>query len=227
MNYSKIYASLIETARKRTVTGYTESHHIIPRCLGGDDSLTNLVDLTPEEHYLAHQLLVKIYPGNHSLVKAAIMMIPNRPSNKLYGWLRRRFAAVQSVSQAGAGNSQYGTRWIHNPALQISKKIPKNEANPSGWNNGRVLDWTSKLTQTYCLHCGREKDYKNKFCSTSCAAKFNSANKQTKFDLLLDKMLDEYTNGKAISKCLIDNNLCGTGTNFVRLKEIIQNRGLV
>jgi hypothetical protein len=92
--------------------------------LGGTDASTNPVKLTPEEHYVAHQLLVKMHPKNPKLVKAAQMMIPNRPSNKLYGWLRRRFATVMSISQTGPGNSQYGTVWINN--TQAERKIKKN-----------------------------------------------------------------------------------------------------
>ena len=36
-------------------------HHIIPRCVGGEDKLANLVRLTVREHRLAHKLLAKFY----------------------------------------------------------------------------------------------------------------------------------------------------------------------
>ena len=55
MDYKKIYQQIIDRARSRSITGYKETHHIIPRCLGGTDDPMNLVDLTPEEHYVAHQ----------------------------------------------------------------------------------------------------------------------------------------------------------------------------
>jgi len=74
MDYSGIYIKLIERAKGRIVDGYTEKHHIIPRCMGGDNKSRNLVSLTPEEHYLCHLLLVRIYPNNHKLVYAANMM---------------------------------------------------------------------------------------------------------------------------------------------------------
>lgn len=92
MNYLKHYNALIEKAKNRIIEEYTEKHHIIPKCLGGSDDEINLVDLTPEEHYLAHQLLVKIYPEHKQLAYAANMMCSNRPNNKLYGWLRRRIS---------------------------------------------------------------------------------------------------------------------------------------
>lgn len=135
MNYKKIYDSLIKRGKNRKLKCYVERHHIVPRCLGGSDVNSNLVELTPEEHYMAHQLLVKIYPGDHALVKAATMMIPNRPSNKMYGWLRRKFSEVQSFEQSGSRNSQYGTRWVHNPITEQNKKI-KGEIE-KGWLYGK------------------------------------------------------------------------------------------
>jgi hypothetical protein len=93
MNYQKIYDSLIERAKKRELLDYKELHHIIPRCLGGDDSPENLVYLTAEEHFLAHQLLIKIYPGEYGLIYAVQLMAihnsTNRMNNKIYGWLKR------------------------------------------------------------------------------------------------------------------------------------------
>lgn len=90
MNYEKIYDHLITRARNRLLEGYTEKHHIIPRCMGGTDESDNIVSLTAEEHFLAHLLLVKIHPSNTSLWYAANMM-GNR-NNKHYGWVKKRHA---------------------------------------------------------------------------------------------------------------------------------------
>lgn len=141
MDYQRIYNRLIEKARNRTLEGYKETHHIIPRCIGGLDEKENLTDLTPEEHYLAHQLLVKIYPNNHAIIRAAVMMMPRRPSNKLYGWLRRKFSEAQSISQSGKGNSQYNTMWIHSRGLKMNKKIQTKEKIPEGWEKGRIINF--------------------------------------------------------------------------------------
>ena len=144
MNYKKIYDSLIERSQNRELIGYYEIHHIIPKCMGGLDDIDNLTKLTAEEHYIAHQLLVKIYPNNPKLVKAAIMMIPNRPSNKLYGWLRRKFSEIQAVNQSGIGNSQYGTKWIHNPITFQNKKIKNISEVEEGWLLGRYVPSKNK-----------------------------------------------------------------------------------
>jgi hypothetical protein len=94
MNYKDIYNNLISRSKSRTIEGYTEKHHIVPKCMGGQDTDDNIVNLTPEEHYVAHQLLVKMYPCNYQLVGAAMMMTRHttkrRMNNKLFGWLRVR-----------------------------------------------------------------------------------------------------------------------------------------
>lgn len=93
MNYTSIYQKLIDRARYRSIEGYIERHHIIPRCFGGTDDTTNIVALTPEEHYLAHLLLSKIHPHNRSLIYAAKMM-SGQGNNKTYGWVKRQSASL-------------------------------------------------------------------------------------------------------------------------------------
>jgi len=102
MNYKNHYDKLIIRAqllsRGRTDT-YCEQHHIIPRCIGGLDTGDNLVLLTPEEHYIAHLLLVKIYPLETGLIYAANIMA-NR-NNKQYGWIKRKFSIQNSIDHTG------------------------------------------------------------------------------------------------------------------------------
>ena len=102
MNYQKIYNNLINRATQRATEGYVEKHHIVPRCLGGTDAKENIVNLYPEEHYLAHLLLCKVNKGNSKLLYAAMNMTSgsminngNR-NNKAYGWLRRQYAESMS-----------------------------------------------------------------------------------------------------------------------------------
>lgn len=98
MDYQAHYDRLICRARGRVLVDYKERHHVVPRCMGGVDHPSNLVDLTAEEHYVAHQLLIRIYPNIKKLATAASMMARRCTGNKAYGWLRRR------VSEAKRGN---------------------------------------------------------------------------------------------------------------------------
>lgn len=103
MDYDRHHDRLIARAQARPhPAGYTERHHIVPRCLGGDDSQENKVVLTAPEHYIAHLLLVRMHPGNHKLVWAVINMAsgasannPGRSGNKLHGWLRRELSEAR------------------------------------------------------------------------------------------------------------------------------------
>jgi hypothetical protein len=62
--YTKHYYLLINKAKSKNVESKIyQKHHIVPKSLGGSDSLTNLVKLTPREHYIAHLLLTKMTDG--------------------------------------------------------------------------------------------------------------------------------------------------------------------
>ena len=52
---------------------------------------------------------------------------------------KAKIGAINSEIQTGKGNSQYGTKWIHNLDLKRSKKIKKEEQVPEGWLLGRKL----------------------------------------------------------------------------------------
>lgn len=160
MNYKKIYDNLIDRGKRRTSSEYFESHHIIPKCVGGTDEVENLVKLTPEEHYVAHQLLSKIYKHNPKLVYAATMMVANRQTNKMYGWIRRRLSKATSDNQSGSGNSQYGTFWIFNEEIQRNRKIKANESIPYGWQKGRVYNWNIDKTSEKLLRKSLKDDTK-------------------------------------------------------------------
>lgn len=64
--YTKIYFSLIQKRKEDTLSKsevYCETHHITPKSLGGSNETSNLVNLTPREHFIAHRLLTKMTTG--------------------------------------------------------------------------------------------------------------------------------------------------------------------
>lgn len=99
MNYHSHYERLIARARSRVLSGYVEVHHVLPKCLGGSNEAINLVQLTAEEHFVAHQLLHKIHPNVSGLAFSLVAMTGNpygQRSNKLYGWMRK--AHIKALS---------------------------------------------------------------------------------------------------------------------------------
>lgn len=108
VDYKRIYDNLILKRKTNILNdGYFERHHILPKCLGGTNDKSNIINLTPEEHYLAHQLLVKIHPEHKGLKYALYMMTkaPNerRNNNKLYGWIKKDYLQNRPKSRGMTG----------------------------------------------------------------------------------------------------------------------------
>ena len=61
--YTVLYETLTERAKTRTLSGYKETHHVIPQSLGGSNDKSNLVELTAREHFICHWLLIKMVCG--------------------------------------------------------------------------------------------------------------------------------------------------------------------
>lgn len=91
MNYELTYNKIIERSKDRKLTGYKESHHIIPKCMNGSNDIENLVELTAREHYICHKLLHKMYPENDKLLYAYHRISMSKQqfiSSKEYEYLR-------------------------------------------------------------------------------------------------------------------------------------------
>lgn len=128
--------------------------------MNGSDDRSNLVWLTAPEHYVAHQLLVKMYPNNTSLVYAANLMTvgTGRSGNKLYEWLRKKHQAVMKQN-TGAKNGSYGRGWYHCPVTLNNGKYYVEDV-PVNWVKGRT-----PLKQNACLTCGNPTGNKRRtFC---------------------------------------------------------------
>lgn len=91
MNYIKIHDKAVsyfrktpsrERLEKRNPTDprlkekslYVEVHHVIPRSLGGNDKLTNLVEVLPEEHIFLHMLRYRIYRKREDMLAIRFML---------------------------------------------------------------------------------------------------------------------------------------------------------
>jgi hypothetical protein len=137
MNYQKIHDEIIEKAKIRILFAYKEKHHIVPKCLGGTDDISNLVDLTAREHFIIHLLLCKIYPKNRKLSNAVWMMANVKreyqdryiPSSRLYEIARLEY----SKNSSGEGNPMFGKNHSNETKQkQRESKIDayKKEGNP-------------------------------------------------------------------------------------------------
>ena len=133
MNYLSIYNSIVSNARsagrkKRKHIDpkyvYYERHHIKPKCLGGENDKENLILLTAKEHFVVHQLLIKIYPNTYKLVFALRMMCRNNNknhirNNKEYEWIKKLSAITLSESQKG---KSYGYKFTNGHTKSVGEK---------------------------------------------------------------------------------------------------------
>lgn len=122
--YYKWYFSIIKNAQDKTPNNlnYKESHHIIPKSIGGDNSSKNLVSLTAREHFLCHWLLTKFTQGiekrKMSYALWAMMNIENdhhrryKISSKVYSLLKEKMALIFSEQQSGKIRSEKTKRKI-------------------------------------------------------------------------------------------------------------------
>lgn len=180
LNYKRIYDSIVNNRIKNKYEGYTESHHILPKSLGGSDEKTNLVDLTAREHYICHLLLTKMFdkdtPEYFKMLKAYNMMC-NAKSNqerdykinsRLYESLRKDFSKALSICQLGENNNQYGTIWIYSNKLRKSKKVKKDYVLTGDWQLGRVMNFD--YLDRVCKKCGVNLNCKsNKELKQNCS----------------------------------------------------------
>jgi len=85
MNLEIIYKSICDRGQIRVLdkSVYTEKHHIIPVCMGGDNKKNNLTKLTAKEHFICHKILCKLYPDNEKL-RYAFWAMCNQKVNRNY-----------------------------------------------------------------------------------------------------------------------------------------------
>ena len=147
MNYLKIYNNLINSRKiLNTGEGIYESHHIIPKSLGGVDDKENKVLLTPKEHYIAHLLLTKLYKGKDKskMCYALLIMCVNNGKQKRNFSAKQYDNAKRLVSEncRGENASFYGKKLSEENKKKLSERM-MGENNPmygkEPWNKGREM----------------------------------------------------------------------------------------
>ena len=132
--YTKIYYSIVTRAIPRKLSGYCELHHVIPKSLGGDDSVTNIISLTPREHFICHMLLTKMTTGadRSKMAQAAWMMAScsgknqerYKINNRLYEKLKLEMSLVKkSMTTWNKGITPKDETRLKLRAASISKLV--------------------------------------------------------------------------------------------------------
>lgn len=91
MKYEELYHRLCARGKIRAKPSVSERHHIVPKCMGGSNDKSNLTDLTPREHFIAHQLLYKLHPHVKGILQSVTLMSSYEKyklNGRQYEWLK-------------------------------------------------------------------------------------------------------------------------------------------
>ena len=171
--YTRIYNSIVDRAKTRTISGYTENHHIIPRSLGGSNSKDNLAALTAREHFICHLMLTRMTcnQDKKKMVLAVFYLTGkgkskrnNRiKSSRMYENLKTQLSAI--VSEQKKGCKQPPRTDLAKQRYSNSKK-GKNNPNHKGYY---ITPWgryeSSRLASKACPSRMSDVAILN-FCST-------------------------------------------------------------
>ena len=208
--YQDWYNSLISNAKNRSIEGYTERHHIIPKSLGGSNDPDNLVKLTAREHFITHVLLTKFTESTHkakmihALWRFCVGGNKNQKlvSSRYYEKLKIQFAEMKSVEMIGDKNHFYGK--TH--SAEVRKKISERQTGKqmsqetkqklSDANKGRNLsvlteDGLRRIKEYRSTQVFSEESLAKRGKSISSLVWINNGIKNARVQL---DVLDKYTN---------------------------------
>jgi len=112
--YFKIYKSLIEKRLLYPVEigTYCETHHILPKSIGGDNSKDNLIKLSAREHYIAHLLLTKfIFGKDRFKVLNAFFCMNMKSKNTLNRYQNSKLYESLKIELSNLKSEYYKKLW--------------------------------------------------------------------------------------------------------------------
>ena len=160
--YYRKYVEITENAKIRELPEdcYTETHHIIPFCMGGPDLPENLVKLTAKEHYVCHRLLTRITVGNNRRQMHYAMMQMTlasrtharndiRITSAAYAKIRENLSETASIDATG----RY--YWTNGMEQIVARECPG-----EGFTRGRLLPvrtwWNDGASSVLAAECPGE-----------------------------------------------------------------------
>jgi hypothetical protein len=158
--YTRWYNQLVEQARVRALTNdnNTETHHVVPKSLGGSNVRDNLVVLTAREHFVCHWLLTKMVVETKQKYQMwnafSCMLYRELPGKQRYKVSSRIFESIKTAGSkiksekfSGENNPMFGKRGELSPHYG-KKKSTEHLAKLSESHKGFVRSLESRVKQS-------------------------------------------------------------------------------
>jgi len=139
--YTTWYNNIVQRAKTRSLIGYKERHHIIPRSLGGSNLKENLVYLTAKEHFVCHLLLTKMTSSkSKEKMIYAVWNMANQENNqqtrhkvcsRTYQYLRQQFSMNHATNMT-ANNP------MHDPEIRKKHQAAIDRRGKTAGNTGHT-----------------------------------------------------------------------------------------
>lgn len=138
--YTKWYYKLVNQVKDRNQTSeaYYEIHHIIPRCIGGQNNKENLVRLTAREHFIAHCLLTKMLSGvaKRKMTFALFRMTSCNSNQQRYQINNRQYEIVKKQMAKEIKEQNKNQTYTQKQRDKMKKTL---ETNGGPWNKGKKM----------------------------------------------------------------------------------------
>lgn len=136
--YTKWYFGIINSAKERNTVKVrndgNQTHHIVPRSLGGADEKENLVVLSYKEHKVCHRLLIKMLKGEamYKMMYAYKFFEHNYPAPNPHhlGYYTEESARKMVATRKRNGTYLNASAHLNTPEMIEKTKDRMNKSNP-------------------------------------------------------------------------------------------------
>jgi len=217
--YYKWYQQIISNAKIRLLEGYTEEHHIIPKCLGGLDSSENLVKLTAREHFICHWLLTKFVKYDVEKMKYALWLMTNTENSlqQRYKITPKKYEIIKQSLAETFSKQHKGRKMSEETKRKISETRKKKFA--SGELEIKVYDITRKKLSKLKKGKKRSQETKEKIGAAHKGKKLSEEQKQYLSSLYKDKPRDDPKFKEKLSKTLKEQYASGERVSWNKGKK--------
>ena len=243
MNYQRHYDLLIKKRKNRELikNEYYETHHIIPKCMGGTDDEDNLIRLTAREHFIAHWMLHRIYPENNKLSFAFYLMsggIGKNENKKIFSSIAYSESKIARSKAISENNKKYKTGHVKSEetllklsnALKGKNKTEEHRKKISNALKGKnkTEEHRKKISESLKNYDWTSYSDRNKKISNANKGLNNGrARKVCMFDLSGENLINEFDTMKDALDFININHSVSKTTFFRRLTDNKQLHGYI